>query len=56
MFEYQMDKRPDITLSPEEHSEFRWTTLREALDLQLIPGEDECIYLCYGNDAVLSKK
>jgi 8-oxo-dGTP diphosphatase len=48
MFEYQTGSLPPITISQEEHSEFRWLTLPEALELPLIPGEDECIYLCYG--------
>lgn len=39
-----------VVINPEEHTEHRWFTLAEALELPLIRGEDECIYLVYGRD------
>ena len=39
-----------VTINPEEHTDYRWITLAEALKLPLIQGEDECIYLVYGKD------
>lgn len=40
----------EIRFDPIEHVEYRWMTLKEALQLPLIRGEDECIYLVYGKD------
>jgi 8-oxo-dGTP diphosphatase len=39
-----------VIINPDEHDEHRWFTLAEALQLPLIRGEDECIYLVYGKD------
>jgi 8-oxo-dGTP diphosphatase len=41
---------PVVVLNPVEHQEGRWITLKEALKLPLIPGEDECIFLTYGKE------
>jgi mutator protein MutT len=48
MFEYSMQQLPEVHYSPLEHSGYRWVTLEEALQMPLIPGEEECIYLTYG--------
>jgi 8-oxo-dGTP diphosphatase len=48
MFEHKTAIYPEVVISAQEHSEFRWITLEQALELTLIPGEDECIDLCYG--------
>ncbi len=47
MFEYVYRKRPEIILNPQEHLEYRWLSLGEALKLNLIPGEAECIQVAY---------
>jgi 8-oxo-dGTP pyrophosphatase MutT (NUDIX family) len=46
MFEYTLPQKPAIILS-NEHRDFRWVTLTEALALHLIPGEAECIRMVY---------
>lgn len=38
----------EVIISSTEHEEYRWMTLKEALNLRLIPGEDECLELLYG--------
>ncbi len=48
MFRTVLSHAKDIRISPAEHSEARWLTLEQALELPLIPGEDECIFLAYG--------
>ena len=50
-FAHILPKIPDtILIDPSEHMEYRWITLREALQLPLIRGEAECIYLAYGKE------
>ncbi|MBS0615986.1 MAG: NUDIX hydrolase [Verrucomicrobia bacterium] len=44
------DMKIPVTINLEEHSQYQWITLTEALKLPLIRGEDECIYLVYGKD------
>ncbi len=44
------DYPAEIVVDPVEHEEYRWMTLGDALKLPLIRGEDECIYLVYGED------
>lgn len=49
MFEYSLENFPKIQIRKDEHLEFRFLTLEEALHtLPLIPGEAECIELVYG--------
>jgi mutator protein MutT len=48
VFEYNIDDIPQIKMNPKEHVDFRWVTLEEALEMSLIPGEDELINLTYG--------
>ena len=49
MFEYKADDLPEVTFNPEEHADYKWVSLKEAMDLlPLIPGEEECIDLVYG--------
>jgi mutator protein MutT len=46
MFGYNLPEYPEeIVIDSKEHTEYLWTTLREALKLPLIRGEDECIHL-----------
>jgi 8-oxo-dGTP diphosphatase len=48
-FEYNIADSPQIKFNPKEHVDYRWVTLREALEeMSLIPGEDELIKLAYG--------
>jgi len=49
MFETKLEELPSkVVISEEEHSDYVWIYLHEALALPLIPGEDECIFLSYG--------
>lgn len=51
MYAHDMESYPtEIAMDPNEHFEYRWMTLKEALELPLIRGEDECIYLVYGKN------
>jgi 8-oxo-dGTP diphosphatase len=50
MFEARLERYPaTVVIDPVEHTEYRWITLREALTLPLIRGEDECIHLIYAD-------
>lgn len=46
MFSIQLVK-PEIKLNPAEHNNYSWFTPEEALLIELIPGEAECIRLHY---------
>lgn len=49
MFEYTLESSPKVQIQKDEHSDFRFLTLQEALEsLPLIPGEAECIDIVYG--------
>ncbi len=49
MFEYTLESKPSVRIQTDEHSDFRFLTLKEALDiLPLMPGEAECIDYVYG--------
>lgn len=50
MYGHDLHDYPHILFDPVEHAEYRWITIKEALQLPLIRGEDECIYLVYGED------
>lgn len=52
MFEYQLEELPSVQYNPKEHAGYRWLTFEEALQMPLIPGEEECIDLVYGDAAV----
>lgn len=47
IFSLQKNERPEVTLNPTEHVQYRWATLEEALTLPLIPDEDLCIKMLY---------
>lgn len=47
MFYVNFIAKPEVTINPEEHKEFIWTTPENAMDLNLIWGLDECIKLFY---------
>jgi 8-oxo-dGTP diphosphatase len=47
MFEYEVHEKPTLILNGREHLESRWVTLQAALQLDLIPGEAECIHWAY---------
>jgi mutator protein MutT len=49
MFEYQLAELPEVQISPLEHAGYRWVSFEEAMQMPLIPGEEECINLVYGN-------
>jgi mutator protein MutT len=50
MYGHDLDDYPaQVFFDPVEHTEFRWITLGEALQLPLIRGEDECIHLVLGH-------
>lgn len=50
MFSTNFDTRPTITINPREHSEFRWVTPQQALEIgdDLIHDLKESIQLFYG--------
>jgi len=50
MYSHHLPESFDVVIDPAEHVEYRWLTLKEALMLPLIRGEDECIYLIYGEN------
>ncbi len=50
-FECPLQNYPtDLVIEQVEHTEHRWVTLEQALELPLVRGEAECIYLLYDND------
>ena len=49
MFGTRLDAKPTIKLSPHEHSEYRWVTPEEALEMDLIHDQAESIRLFYGS-------
>lgn len=51
IFEYKAEDFPKVKLNPKEHADYRWVTIEEALQMTLIPGEEECINLVYGIDS-----
>ena len=53
MFEYTFSELPNVVIMMEEHSEYVWVTLEGALKMTLIPGEAECIHLCYDGSTML---
>ena len=50
MYSHHLPESFEVVIDPDEHVEYRWLTLKEALMLPLIRGEDECIYLVYGEN------
>jgi len=48
IFTYYLDNREEIVLDKNEHSEIRWVTPDEALQLDLIMDEDYCIRKAFG--------
>ena len=50
MYAHDLESVPTIEMDAKEHEEFRWITLKQALELPLIRGEAECIYLAYGKE------
>ncbi|MFA5125523.1 MAG: NUDIX hydrolase [archaeon] len=47
MFYTKLKQKPKIIMDGKEHSEYKWVTEKEALKLQLIPDEGECIKMFY---------
>jgi len=47
IFTAEIDEFPVIKLNPKEHKGFTWVIPMEALDMKLIPDEDQCIKLVY---------
>eukprot|EP01089_Gocevia_fonbrunei_P001547 TRINITY_DN11442_c0_g1_i1.p1 TRINITY_DN11442_c0_g1~~TRINITY_DN11442_c0_g1_i1.p1 ORF type:complete len:147 (-),score=9.15 TRINITY_DN11442_c0_g1_i1:142-582(-) len=47
MFKTNLSQMPQIKLSPEEHTNYKWVYPREALALPLVLGEHECMSLAY---------
>jgi 8-oxo-dGTP pyrophosphatase MutT (NUDIX family) len=50
IFEYALGHIPKAITINDEHTEYRWLSLREAKQLSLMPGGEECINLVYGSD------
>lgn len=47
MFTYEFPEEPTIKLNPREHQNYAWKTSSEAIQLPLIPGEEECFKLLH---------
>lgn len=53
VFKLQTQEKPgDVKLSPPEHVGYSWVTLDKALQMPLIPGEEECIHYFYPETAM----
>ena len=46
-FSTSYTQRPEITLSPSEHKDYKWVTPQEALQMKLITDLDACIKLYF---------
>ncbi len=49
MFSTQLPDRPKVTLNPGEHQAFIWISPSQALEMDLLHDNNECIKLFYGN-------
>jgi len=47
MYQTELKEKPAVVIS-KEHTTYKWSTLQEALELPLIPGEAQCIELVFG--------
>lgn len=47
MFIIKIEKRPTPKLKSEEHTEYKWVTPREALCMNLLPGQEICTRIAY---------
>jgi len=47
IFHLSLKEKPDIEINPTEHKDFLWKTPKDALEMNLIEDEDECIRLFY---------
>lgn len=47
MFYARFRCKPGIKLSPNEHKDYAWKTVKKALKMNLLPGQDECFRLFY---------
>ena len=48
LFQHKLDSRPEIKIKIDEHKAFVWKSPEDALLIDLIKDEDECIKLFYG--------
>jgi 8-oxo-dGTP pyrophosphatase MutT (NUDIX family) len=48
MFHVALSEKPDVAINKSEHSEFKWVTPKEALNMPLIHDLGNCIKLFYG--------
>lgn len=47
MFKTQVDHKLEVMLSTNEHKDYKWVSVKEALGLDLVRDLDECIKLYY---------
>lgn len=47
IFSIKLKKKPEIKIDLNDHKEFKWVSVDEALKLNLIPDEEPCIRLVY---------
>lgn len=47
MFRLSLEGQPEVILSPTEHTQKKWVTPKEALQLPLVQDEDVCIKMFY---------
>lgn len=45
LYYYKLTQTPKIRLQPDEHIEYGWFTIKEALELPLVPDMKECLKL-----------
>lgn len=50
VFEYTFDQRPEVKLNPDEHSDYKWVKMNEALEYKFIPGDVDVVAALYGKN------
>jgi len=47
IFHHRLKKKPTVSINPQEHQEYLWTSPREALNMNLVDDLDTCIKMYY---------
>ena len=48
MYHAELSQEPEVQIAHEEHQDYRWMTIEEALASNLVMGNDECIRKFFG--------
>jgi 8-oxo-dGTP pyrophosphatase MutT (NUDIX family) len=48
LYRVRLKEFPQLTIANEEHLDYCWVSPKEALELPLIPGGDECVEVVFG--------